>query len=233
MCSGHKAHGVRPLARRNRDLRPSQRPRRDLRPRSLHRPRRGDLRPRSGKSLRGNSLRTRFLNALPTSVPAVSATIRSRPLYDDRVPFEPGDRVHFAGLGTGVVREVRSGGRYAVEIKGRVVVAAAGQLELASGARVSAAKPASVEANSEPVSSHAAASRSIDLHGKTVAEAVDALEIFINDALLDGSSEIRVIHGRSGGRLRTAVHRYLRQLPSIGTTRVDPHNPGVTIVTFA
>ena len=45
--------------------------------------------------------------------------------------FLPGARVHLAGLGTGTIREVRSGKRYAVEIKGRLVIAAAGDLELA------------------------------------------------------------------------------------------------------
>ena len=72
--------------------------------------------------------------------------------------------------------------------------------------------------------------RVLDLHGKTTAEAIEALDAFLNDALLAGAGEARVIHGRSGGRLKAAVHARLRQLPSLRGFRVDPRNPGVTIV---
>jgi DNA mismatch repair protein MutS2 len=64
----------------------------------------------------------------------------------------------------------------------------------------------------------------------TTAEAIEALDAFLNDALLAGAGEARVIHGRSGGKLKTAVHARLRQLPSIRGFRVDPRNAGVTIV---
>ena len=70
----------------------------------------------------------------------------------------------------------------------------------------------------------------IDLHGMTAAEAVAALDAFLNDALLAALGEVRVIHGRSGGRVKAAVHHRLRELPSIRDFRVDPANPGVTIV---
>jgi DNA mismatch repair protein MutS2 len=148
------------------------------------------------------------------------------------VTFATGDRVHLAGVGSGIVRDVRSGGRYVVEIKGRSVVAAGDDLEAASSARPRPVKPARVRTASRQSAPRGGSSPSIDLHGKTVDEALEALEVFINDALLGGSDEVRVIHGRSGGRLKTAVHRYLRQLPVIAAARLDPHNPGVTIVTF-
>ena len=48
-----------------------------------------------------------------------------------------------------------------------------------------------------------------------------------------GARQIRVIHGRSGGRLKAAVHGYLRGLTAVKSFRVDPRNEGVTIVTFA
>jgi DNA mismatch repair protein MutS2 len=145
--------------------------------------------------------------------------------------FSEGDRVHLAGLGTGIVREARSGGRYAIEIKGRVVVAAACDLELASGHRTP--HKATSVANVGTAGRNVAGPRSIDLHGKTAAEVRDALESFVNDALLAGHHEVRVIHGRSGGRVKTAVHQYLRRLTAVASFRLDPHNAGVTIVTFA
>ena len=171
--------------------------------------------------------------------------------------FEPGDRVHLAGLGTGIIVEARGARRYAVDIKGRIVVAAAGDLELANATTQSAKKRAATPAAPAPAApvepvepvepiepaapgrtrSHPAAPArtqpSLDLHGKTVDEAIEAVEVWVNDVLLAGHGEARVIHGRGGGRLKAALHRYLRGLGVVASFRVDPRNPGVTIVTFA
>jgi dsDNA-specific endonuclease/ATPase MutS2 len=38
------------------------------------------------------------------------------------------------------------------------------------------------------------------------------------------------VHGRSGGRLRAALHRQLREVPAVRAFRLDPANAGVTIV---
>lgn len=143
------------------------------------------------------------------------------------VTFAAGDRVHVSALGTGVVREVRNGGRCLVELKGRSIVVDAASLEPARERRTQ--KPQVVDTGGAGVGAPRL-SASIDLHGKTVAEAIEALDAFLNDALIAGASEARVIHGRSGGRLKAAVHARLEQLPSLRGFRVDPRNPGVTIV---
>ena len=143
--------------------------------------------------------------------------------------FAPGDHVHVAALGKGVVREVRNHGRYLVDLKGRSVVAAAAQLTAVSRPRKSGARAEAPRAQ-EHGRSHAATS--LDLHGITVEEAIAALDAFLDDALLARHAEVRVIHGRSGGRLKAAVQARLRQLPVIRAFRIDPANPGVTIVTL-
>ena len=66
----------------------------------------------------------------------------------------------------------------------------------------------------------------------TTEEAVSALETFLSDAILAGLAEVRVIHGRSGGKLRAAVHGRLKRMPSVRAFRLDHANPGVTIVAF-
>jgi dsDNA-specific endonuclease/ATPase MutS2 len=145
--------------------------------------------------------------------------------------FAPGDRVHVAGIGTGTVREARNGGRYLVEIKGRTLVVQGTQVEPAASPKPSRR---SKSHDPQPATIHSAAAprgcASLDLHGKTVLEAVEALDVFLNDTLLDGHREARVIHGRSGGRIRAAVHQRLAALPSVQSFRLDPDNPGVTIV---
>ena len=148
--------------------------------------------------------------------------------------FAPGDEVHVAALGKGIVREVRNGARYLVELKGRSIVAGEGQLTAVSrrkrpNTRGRTSGQTSV-ASSSGTASHAATS--LDLHGMTVEEAVAALDTLLNDALLAGHADVRVIHGRSGGRLKAAVHARLKQLPVVRAFRLDPANAGATIVTF-
>ena len=148
------------------------------------------------------------------------------------MPFAPGDDVHVAALGTGIVREVRNGGRYLVELKGRSIVAVEHQLTAVDQRkrRAKAAKHSQARTDDFPTRAHVATS--LDLHGMTVEEAVAALDTFLNDALLAGAAEVRVIHGRSGGRLKAAVHARLKQLAVARAYRVDPANAGVTIATF-
>jgi len=143
--------------------------------------------------------------------------------------FLPGDRVHVVTLGTGVVRQVRSRGWYVVELKGRSVVVSGATLEPASVARRNKGPAAAPQDPHEPP---APATPSLDLHGKTAAEALEALDVFLNDALLAGATGARVIHGRSGGTLRATVHARLARLPAVFRFRLDPRNPGVTIVEF-
>ena len=143
--------------------------------------------------------------------------------------FVAGDRVHVATLGTGIVREARNGGRYLIELKGRSMVVAGSQLEPAPERAADKRQPTKRTAT-DPALGTSTRSRSLDLHGKTVLEALDALDSFLNDALLEGVDDVRVIHGRSGGKLKAAVHGRLAELTSVRAFRLVPSNPGVTIV---
>jgi len=150
------------------------------------------------------------------------------------MPFVPGDLVHVAALGKGIIREVRNAQRYLVEVKGRSLVTTEDQLTLReerpAKSAVARIEPASRK-TPEYEGTHAQPA-SLDLHGHTVAEALDALSAFLNLALLSGSPEVRIIHGRSGGKIRAALHTQLKQLRSVRNFRVDPQNAGVTIIEF-
>ena len=150
--------------------------------------------------------------------------------------FVGGDRVHVARLGTGVIREVRNGRRYLVEIKGRTLVIAGNQLERATPEPAKGKKNRR-DGSPRPIAATGstrapAASRSLDLHGKTVAESIDLVDDFLNDAILDGVAEVRIVHGRSGGRVKAAVHKRLQEMTAVRAFRFDPENPGATIVTL-
>jgi DNA mismatch repair protein MutS2 len=150
------------------------------------------------------------------------------------MPFAPGDPVHVASLGKGVVREVRNSGTFLVEVKGHALVVTTGQLTRQEpprkSARAKGTPPPRRPADDSPAI--AAAPVSIDLHGKTVVEALEAVNDFLNRAFLAGAAEARIIHGRSGGKIKAAVHAHLRHLPSIRRFALDPRNPGVTVVTL-
>jgi DNA mismatch repair protein MutS2 len=145
------------------------------------------------------------------------------------MPFAVGDEVHVSSLGKGTVREVRGGGRYLVEIKGRSINVRESQLSPLER-RSTRREP---HATSRPtLPARADAPGSIDLHGMTTDEAGAALARFLSDAILAGHDEVRVIHGRSGGRLKAAVHARLRSMPAVRSFHLDPKNPGVTLVVF-
>lgn len=149
------------------------------------------------------------------------------------MPFDVGTLVHVAGFGTGTVREVRNGGRYLIDVKGSAMVVQEAQLtpaEPRKPGKRAAVGPAPVELDRTPRA--AATPSSIDLHGMTVSEAEAAVDRFLNEALLAGFAEVRVIHGRGGGRLKQAVHGRLRALSVVRGFFIDQRNEGVTIVNF-
>jgi DNA mismatch repair protein MutS2 len=148
--------------------------------------------------------------------------------------FAPGDAVHVKAIGKGTVREVRNGGRYLVDVKGRFIQTTADQLTAmekpAKSDRAKTAVPPRSRGVYEASSGASGASLSLDLHGHTVDEALDALAAFLNAALLAGAAEVRIVHGRSGGKIKAAVHAHLKRFASIRRYNVDPANAGVTIV---
>jgi DNA mismatch repair protein MutS2 len=149
--------------------------------------------------------------------------------------FATGDRVQ-TPLGKGVVRGVRNHGRLLVEIDGRAAVFDAKAVRLVELPKSrDRKKDRSARESSSPSKRSRAAPAAvsdIDLHGLTVEEALARAESAINEALLGDVAELRVIHGRSGGPIRAALHRRLREIRAVRAFRIDPRNEGVTVVTF-
>jgi len=55
----------------------------------------------------------------------------------------------------------------------------------------------------------------IDIRGMTVGEAISALEKYLDDAMLAGASNVRIIHGKGTGALREGVHKFLAGHPHV------------------
>ena len=73
----------------------------------------------------------------------------------------------------------------------------------------------------------------INILGQTVDEAVVSVGRFIDQALLGGVNQVRIIHGKGTGALREGVHQYLRTLPQVAhfeTAGYDEGGAGATNV---
>ena len=78
-------------------------------------------------------------------------------------------------------------------------------------------------------------STEINLLGKTVDEALSALDKYLDDAYLAHLPSVRVVHGKGTGALRNAVHGHLKRLKYVKEYRLGEYgegDSGVTIVTF-
>lgn len=78
-------------------------------------------------------------------------------------------------------------------------------------------------------------STEINLLGKTVDEALPALDKYLDDAYLAHLPSVRVVHGKGTGALRNAVHNHLKRLKYVKEYRLGEYgegDAGVTIVTF-
>lgn len=78
-------------------------------------------------------------------------------------------------------------------------------------------------------------STEINLLGKTVDEALSALDKYLDDAYIAHLSSVRVVHGKGTGALRNAVHNHLKRLKYVKEFRLGEYgegDAGVTIVTF-
>ena len=77
---------------------------------------------------------------------------------------------------------------------------------------------------------------SIDVRGERVADALEQIRDFVDDALMVGVGTVTILHGKGTGALKEEIRRYLRTVPAVQSA-VDDHpdrgGSGITIVTFS
>ncbi len=73
----------------------------------------------------------------------------------------------------------------------------------------------------------------IDVRGMRADEALNQVQYFIDDAILVGVSQVRILHGKGNGILRTMIRQYLNSVPNVKSCR-DEHvqfgGAGITVV---
>lgn len=75
----------------------------------------------------------------------------------------------------------------------------------------------------------------IDVRGMRAAEALEAVEDLVDDALMVGVSTVTILHGKGTGALKEEIRRYLRTVKDVATIaddHADRGGAGITIVTF-
>lgn len=152
--------------------------------------------------------------------------------YDYKLPREPksGDAVIIRNIGEGEV----------IEVKKDAVYVAAGLLKTRvklSDIMIMDKKKKAVKTqrNLYRTSSRADADvkTELDLRGQTVDEALGNMGLFIDKCVLNGITEIRIIHGKGTGALRSAVTEDLKHHPNIEEFRLGKYGEGEDGVTIA
>ena len=142
--------------------------------------------------------------------------------YDYKLPRNPvpGDRIVIKGIGEGEV----------LEFKNNNVFVKSGLLK--TRVKLSDIK---TQHNVYRTSSRADADvkTEIDMRGETVDEALSELGLFIDRCVLNNIEEIRIIHGKGTGALRSAVTDYLKTHPNVSEYRLGRYGEGENGVTIA
>ncbi len=72
----------------------------------------------------------------------------------------------------------------------------------------------------------------LNLIGQTTDEAVDAVDKFLDEAVMNGLGEVRIVHGHGTGALRRAIGEMLKQHPHVERALPAPQNQGGTGATL-
>ncbi len=75
----------------------------------------------------------------------------------------------------------------------------------------------------------------IDIRGMRAMEALEAVQDFIDDAIMVGIGSVTILHGKGTGALKDEVRKYLRYIPQVASA-TDDHpdrgGAGITVVKF-
>ena len=77
------------------------------------------------------------------------------------------------------------------------------------------------------------ASPEVDLRGMMTDEAVGALDLFLDNAVLGKLNEVRIIHGKGTGAVRKAVREHLKRSRYVKSFRPGRYGEGEDGVTIA
>ncbi|MGI6238974.1 MAG: endonuclease MutS2 [Christensenellales bacterium] len=143
-----------------------------------------------------------------------------------------GDTVELISLGTRAVVLTKP------DAKGECTVQA-GALKLKAALEnmrlVAAEKPAKPRSGGKIRVAARAVERECDVRGLNTEEAILAVDMFLDGAVINKLHEVNVIHGKGTGVLRAGVQKHLRSHPAVSEFRLGRYGEGedgVTVVTL-
>jgi DNA mismatch repair protein MutS2 len=179
-------------------------------------------------------LRVQGRSALETVAQPLVPAVADAHVALSRAP-ESGDEVFVPVFGAkGRVTSV-SGKHAEVDVRGKRMKVAWRDLQRAAGGTATsstgrhereASAPARGGVSTPATAGLVSAVRELMIIGKTVDQATDEAEKFLDAALLSDSRRLRIVHGHGTGRLREAMTRFFREHPLVASVNPAPENEG-------
>ena len=143
------------------------------------------------------------------------------------ISVEPGEYVKWKNSNTTgkIISKVDKKGRVYVQLNGVKMKVPVSELEKAKNPKK---RKTLYKLNAEDKQVH---SSEIDLRGLNAEEAREAVDRFIDEALLSGFKEIRIIHGKGTGKLRKDISEFLKGHRQVLQFRLGYWNEGDSGVT--
>jgi DNA mismatch repair protein MutS2 len=107
-----------------------------------------------------------------------------------------------------------------------VVTSAADRARQPTPVGAARSKGIRVSLNREGAREMSSGATEINVIGRTVEEATDAVEKFLDQAFLEGVPQVRIVHGVGMGILRKALRTYLGKHPQVDKVSEPPQNEG-------
>lgn len=145
---------------------------------------------------------------------------------EEEIPLKEGDKVKYRSH-KGEIVGIR-GKDATIIVDGLKMRVPLGQLKRRGDTPQTKEKPKAKEAKIHVEKTGAAVS--VKLLGMYADEAIDTVDKFLSDALVNGLHEVQIIHGTGGGVLSKLVTDYLKKHPKIQTFYRMPGNLGITVV---
>ena len=147
-------------------------------------------------------------------------------------PAKAGDTVELVKMGTQAsVLSVNKDGSLQLQAGILKITAKQDEVRVVEGESIKAAKK--VVQRAEHKLRSLGASPEVDLRGMMTDEAIGALDLFLDNAVLGKLNEVRIIHGKGTGAVRKAVRDHLKRSRYVKSFRPGRYGEGEDGVTIA
>lgn len=189
-------------------------------------------------ALKMEQLKKRQENREKRAVERGQKTVTKKPeqVIDQDAPLKPGDKVRIKG--SDLLGEITKVDKKDVSVAiGNIIsIISKEKVERVSGNQFSASVKKQIKPSYDTfgVSERRLNFKpSIDIRGQRLDEAMDSVSHFIDDALMVGIGEVKILHGKGSGVLKEEIRKYLKTVGGVESFK-DEHlemgGSGITVV---